>query len=89
MNTEKAIKEINSRIELANRQHYADLVPEYIEALEQAAEALRKQEPMKLTYDHRYGETGCAFCGNMGSGLEELPNYCPQCGQAIDWEDGE
>jgi hypothetical protein len=47
--------------------------------------SLELQTPLKPTYDHQYGEMGCAFCGNMVSGWEELPNYCPQCGQAIDW----
>lgn len=50
---------------------------------------LEKQKPKKPTYDHRYGEMGCAFCGNMVSGWEELPNYCPQCGQALDWSENE
>ena len=82
----EAIKEINSRIELANRC-YVYLVTGYSEALKMAVEALWKQEPMKPTYDHRYAEMGCSVCGNMVSGWEETPDYCPQCGQAIDWSD--
>ena len=45
----------------------------------------KKQEPMKPTYDHRYAEMGCSVCGSMIGGWEERPNYCPSCGQAIDW----
>ena len=60
---------------------------ETIESFEIAVAAMNKQDPMKPTYDHRYAETGCAFCGNMIGGWEERPNYCPNCGQAIDWED--
>ena len=52
-----------------------------------AREVFQKQTPMKPKYDHRYTEMGCAFCGNMVRGWEESPDYCPQCGQAIDWED--
>ena len=46
-----------------------------------------KQEPMRPVYDHRYAELGCAMCGNQVSGWEERPNYCPNCGQKLDWED--
>ena len=60
---------------------------EAIESVEIALEAMQKQDPTKPTYDHRYAELGCAFCGNLVSGWEELPNYCPQCGQAIDWSE--
>lgn len=56
------------------------------ESVEFALEAMDKQYPMKPTYDHRYAEMGCSVCGNMVSGWEELPNYCPNCGQKQDWE---
>lgn len=57
----------------------------YDVALRIAREVFQKQVPMKPVYDHRYAEMGCAFCGNSLGGLEELPDYCPFCGQAIDW----
>ena len=60
---------------------------ETIESFEIAVAAMNKQDPMKPTYDHRYAEMGCAFCGNMIGGCEERPNYCPNCGQAIDWSE--
>ena len=47
----------------------------------------KKQDPMKPTYDHRYAEMGCSMCGSMIGGWEEQPNYCPNCGQAIDWSE--
>lgn len=87
MDTEKAIKEINIRIELANR-HYADLVPEYIEALELAVVALRKQEPMKPEVDGEFGL--CKRCGYIFNSeliSEYCVKYCPYCGQKLDWED--
>ena len=82
----ESIEIINGRIEFG-KQNYSDVASEYIEALEQAVEALWKQEPMKPTYDHRYAEMGCESCGNIVSGWEESPNYCPNCGQAIDWSE--
>ena len=59
----------------------------YERALQIAREVFDKQRPMKPTYDHRYAEMGCSMCGNMVSGWEELPNFCPRCGQAIDWRE--
>ena len=81
MTTAEAIKEINSRIELANRD-YPDLVKEYIEALEMAVEALRKQEPMKPN------ERSCEFDGE-NSDLEVIGNIHDNpelMGKRIDWE---
>ena len=61
---------------------------DYLDEIENRVKQLeKKQDPMKPTYDHRYAEMGCAFCGNMIGGWEERPNYCPNCGQKIDWED--
>ncbi len=86
MTTAEAIEEINKRIENIER-YYADGLREYLEVLKMALEALRKQEPVKPAYDHRYAEMGCSVCGNMLGGWEELPNFCPNCGQAIDWRE--
>ena len=57
----------------------------YEMALQIAREVFQKQTPVKPIYDHRDAEMGCTFCGDRVSGWEELPNYCPHCGQAIDW----
>lgn len=59
----------------------------YERALHIAREVFHKQTLAKPVYDPRYHEMGCAYCGNQVSGWEELPNYCPQCGQAIDWSE--
>lgn len=87
MKTEKAIKEINNRIELANRW-YAGPMQQSTEALELAVEALRKQEPMKPKADGEFGL--CKRCGyvfNSELVSEYCVKYCPYCGQKIDWED--
>ena len=63
---------------------------DYLDEIEKRVKQLeKKQEPMKPTYDHRYAEMGCSVWGNMVSGWEELPNYCPNCGQSIDWREDE
>ena len=53
-----------------------------------AIEALEKQIPKKPTMG-KYGHTECACCGwvveTFCGDLEQYP-FCPNCGQAIDWE---
>lgn len=89
MNTEKAIKELNSRIELANRM-YVGLVPEYIKALELAVEALRRQEAVKPTACHvEPMYQGWHYQGQVRTKEASMTklHFCPNCGQAIDWEE--
>lgn len=76
----EAKKEIDSRIELANR-NYRDVVPDYIEVLEMASIALERQMPRKPT---PYIET-IGICKSCEDSVHRLDNYCPQCGQALDW----
>ena len=59
----------------------------YDMALQIAREMFHKQTPVKPTYDHRHQELSCDYCGNQVSGWEERPNYCQNCGQAIDWSE--
>ena len=58
------------------------------EAICKAVEALEKQIPKKQTRG-KYGHTECACCGwiveSFCGDLEKYP-FCPNCGQAIDWE---
>ena len=89
MTTAEAIKEINSRIELASRC-YVYLVSGYIEALEMAVEALRKQEPMKPNEFHTepmyYGWHYQGQVRAKAVGMSK-DHFCPRCGQAIDWSE--
>ena len=60
------------------------------EAYDLAIEALEKQIPKKPTRTRgKYGHTECACCGwvveSFCGDLEQYP-FCPNCGQAIDWE---
>ena len=48
---------------------------------------LTKQKPMKVgvTHSHDWSvEDSCRACYES---VTEAMNYCPYCGQAIDWED--
>lgn len=67
------------------------------EALKIAREALEKQVPKKVK-QQQWMDTVCG-CGRVfskhhGDGYYSIPyenqtKYCPECGQALDWEEGE
>lgn len=84
MSQEEAYRIIESSL-----SYDKDMMSDYLERHDMvlciAMGVFQKQIPTKPVYDHRYAEMGCAFCGNSLGGLEELPDYCPFCGQAIDW----
>lgn len=65
----------------------SDYPERYEMALQIAREVFHKQTPVRPIYDHEYEEMMCAFCRDIVSGWDGSPNYCPYCGQAIDWED--
>ena len=88
MDINESIEIINGRIEFGKKK-YSDVASEYIEALEQAVEALLKQEPMKV-YERPISDGTvqfeCPSC-HCEVRIEFLHPYCWHCGQAIDWED--
>lgn len=65
-------------------------------AIESAIEALKKQIPKKVE-KQQWTDTVCG-CGHVfskhhGDGYHSIPyenqtKYCPDCGQALDWEEG-
>ena len=67
-------------------------------AIDAAIEALKKQMPKEPTYEgDGYDPQGTFIwdewlCPNCGSRYEvdyDKYDYCPNCGQALDWSDGE
>lgn len=51
-----------------------------------------KQVPKKPFIIHDIGENGCLYpaayeCDNCGDVIDVDCDFCPNCGQAIDWED--
>ena len=86
MTYEEAIKNINALNAVCGQKDLYD--DEFESALSLAIEALEKQIPKKPTTG-KYGHTECACCGwvveSFCGDLEQYP-FCPNCGQAIDWE---
>ena len=64
---------------------------EYTDMLLACKQALEKQIPHKLKPNNSQSKGGCIpVCGKC-NGIMDLEqgdlNYCPYCGQAIDWSD--
>ncbi len=59
-----------------------------VDAARLAIEALRKQEPMKLEIDGEF-DLLCAGCGSVLDFKGHDGDYCPNCGQKIDWTEVE
>ena len=82
MEPEEAIK----ILEVAKAECEWDAPLEYQAAFELAISALEKQIPMK-TLPYEMGLDGKIEipCGNCGSSLDGIWDYCPFCGQEILW----
>ena len=78
MTAEEAIKTIQVAIAEVEWNYPLD----YSVAFETAIEALEKQIPKKLKDD---GWLYCPICGR--DVLMDRFDYCPDCGQALDWSD--
>ena len=82
MTHEEAIKQLNS----IAIYHFDKCTAS---AIDMAIYALEKQIPKKPTRG-KYGHTECACCGwvveSFCGDLEQYP-FCPNCGQAIYWEE--
>jgi len=93
MKPDKAIKELQERIDIA-KKHYAEEVPEYIEVLEYAVRLIRKQKPMLPRPDDNgsaeYYESWveCPVCSEAipeYTEEHETECYCLYCGQKLNW----
>ena len=92
MNVKEAIDNVESCVRFAmsdyNTGPEEDAYDE--EALAIATEAMKKQDPMKPIKD-KYGDCDCPICNASVefSGVNTYSKHglCPDCGQAIDWEE--
>lgn len=87
MTTEEAIETI--KIAIADVEWNYPL--DYAAAFEVAIEALEKQIPYKLAPKRSKGceVPVCGKCGGIMDLMQGELNYCPNCGQDLDWSDTE
>lgn len=95
MTESEAIKIIDNAEFLTNRD--ADYAMSVIEAIETAKVALEKQIPKSPDYEGDGYSNGqlvydtwvCPCCGQTYEVDYDDYEYCPKCGQKIDWSDEE
>ena len=82
MTESEAIELIEKDLKL----HSKDLRSKYKNGLRMAIQALEKQIPKKPKTDDRYVMHICPWCNDF---VKVSHNYCQNCGQKLDWSDGE
>lgn len=86
MTYEEALKDINETLTY-KVDELNDIYPNvWHETLIKCKEALEKQIPKKPKRDCTE-VAPCPVCGF--SVIEKVENFCPHCGQALDWSDKE
>ena len=83
-------EEVIDNLKYLINEDCTDTQHDFVEEIKISIEALKKQIPKKPTKTRgKYGHTECACCGwiveSFCGDLEKYP-FCPNCGQAIDWE---
>ena len=94
MTESEAKKEFKERLELIEKC-YSGEVEDYKQALELGVKALEKQIPKKPVYEgdgysdgHLVYDTWiCPLCEKRYEVDYDDYDYCPNCGQKIDWSD--
>lgn len=92
MKIEKAIEKLNGI-----RNYLSELYEGESEAFDLAIQALEKQvskNPKRIKFDEHISNLNCPSCDCVlftefsdGINAGEKVNFCPECGQAIDWSD--
>ena len=96
MTESEAIEEFNQRLELIEKCYRGE-VEDYKQALELGVKALEKQIPKKATLEgdgysdgHLVYDTWiCPLCEKRYEVDYDDYDYCPNCGQKLDWSDEE
>ena len=87
-NFEKYIQEIEEIVRKTAEMHHGSYQGQY--SLSKLKELVGRATPMKRIEPHKKnGEWELSFTCNCGKSLDRLNefNFCPNCGQAIDWGD--
>ena len=95
MTESEALELFKERLTLI-KEHYAEEVKDYEEALEIGIQALEKQIPKKPIIKHINTsedateiEYTCPVCGTNFVELTPCSEWCPYCGNKIYWSDEE
>lgn len=77
-----------------NLGKYLALTMRISDEIKFALYAIDKQDPVKPEYilhNNDIKKVGYFICSKCGRKLTKrpLPNFCPNCGQALDWRDDE
>ena len=85
----EALEELKIYEESVPDIHFYDANILTLETISICIEFLEKQKELKpVEWDDNTGHNiVCSVCRNDISGWEEYPNYCPNCGQRIDWSE--
>nr|DAF82122.1 MAG TPA: hypothetical protein [Bacteriophage sp.] len=97
MKPKESVKILQERIDLT-KQDWSDMpeLVEYRKALERAVKALEKQIPKEPKYKKQLRDFfgvatvvkgDCPCCGKAE--IYSNANYCPDCGQKLDWRGSE
>lgn len=81
-------------IDADNDKEWLDTFSKEAWACDEGAKALEKQIPKKLVRaepDFPYNIFAAQKCANCGNPIigNKIYKYCPECGQKIDWGDGD
>lgn len=86
MTYEEALRRLKDhfRTHIDNRPH-----PYLDESEKMAYTAIEKQIPKKPKSNADYSVSKCCVCGGIIDLLQGDANYCPNCGQALNWEESD
>ena len=82
----EALKNLRLFMKLEDKDNDVKFPYETYEAVDIAIQALEKQIPKKPITDDRYIMYICPCCNDF---IKVSHNYCPNCGQELDWSDEE
>lgn len=89
MNLKEIIERCNDMIERLAHEAYGEQNPEAIKdinVLDEIIEIVEMRVPLKpLQPEIEYDGSIVIPCGYCGGELQRIHDYCPWCGQKIDW----
>lgn len=89
MSSKEIIKRCNDMIKRLAHEAYGNQNPEAvkdIDALNEIIEIVEMREPLKpMQSEMEYDGSVVTPCGYCGGELQKIYDYCPWCGQKIDW----